>query len=130
MRWTIAVAALLAATPAAAREVAVDSAVYIETADSSGGRQVAPVDRLQHGDRIVTILRWDAPRGASYTAVSAVPARLTIESASRAGLEVSRDGGRSWQRLDDPRNVPAGITHLRWRIDGGEGRLSYRAVVR
>jgi hypothetical protein len=129
MRWTIAVAALLAAMPAAAREVAVDSAVYLETPDSSGGRQVVPASRLQRGDRVVTILRWDAPRGSSYTAVSAVPARLTIQSASRAGLEVSTDRGRSWRRLDDPRNVPGGITHLRWRIAGGEGRLSYRAVV-
>jgi hypothetical protein len=79
---------------------------------------------------VVTILRWDAPRGARYTAVSPVPAGLTIESASRTGLEVSTDGGRSWRPLADPDAVPPGTTHLRWRIAGGEGRLSYRAVVR
>ena len=130
MRWTIAAAALLAPAPLAAQDVAIDSAVYRETSAVDGARRIVPADRLLRGDRVVTILSWDAPRGASYTAVSPVPAGLTVESASRAGLEVSTDGGRSWRRLDDPDAVPQGTTHLRWRIAGGEGRLSYRAVVR
>ena len=130
MRWTIAAAAMVSATPLAAQDVAIDSAVYRETAGADGVREIAPASRLLRGDRVVTILRWDAPRGASYTAVSPVPAGLAIESASRPGLEVSTDGGRHWRRLDDPDQVPQGTTHLRWRIDGGEGRLSYRAVVR
>lgn len=129
MRWTIALAALLTAAPLAAEDVAIDSAVYRETAGVDGARRIAPADRLLRGDRVVTVLRWDAPRG-SYTAVSPVPAGLTVESASLAGLEVSTDGGRNWRRLDDPDEVPHGTTHLRWRIGGGEGRLSYRAVVR
>lgn len=130
MRSTIAVLALLAAAPLAAENVAIDSAVYRETAAADGVRLVAPAGRLLRGDRVVAILSWEAPRGTSYTAVSPVPAGLLIESASRAGLEVSTDGGRSWRRLDDPDAVPPGTTHLRWRIAGGEGRLSYRAVVR
>jgi len=130
MRRMIAAAALLAATPLAAEDVAIDSSVYRETAGIGGEQRVAPAGRLLRGDRVVTVLRWDAPRGASYTAVSPVPAGLAIESASRAGVEVSTDGGRSWRRLDDPDTVPQGTTHIRWRIDGGEGRLSYRAVVR
>ena len=130
MRWTMTVAALLAAAPLAAHDVAIDSAVYRETAGADGLREIGPAGRLLRGDRVVTILRWDAPRGASYTAVSPVPAGLTIESASRSGLEVSTDGGRSWRALANPEEVPEGITHLRWQIGGGEGRLSYRAVVR
>ena len=130
MRWTIAAAALLATAPLAAQDVAIDSAVYRETAGADGARQVAPAGRLLRGDRVVTVLNWEAPRGASYTAVSPVPAGLAIESASRSGIEVSTDGGRSWRRLDDSDEVPQGTTHLRWQIGGGEGRLSYRAVVR
>jgi hypothetical protein len=128
MRWIVALAALAAAVPASAQDVAIDSAVYLER-ESGGETRVMPATRLTRGDRVVTILTWDAPRGSSYTLVSAVPAGLTLQSMSRPDLEVSTDGGRSWRRLDDPDTVPSGTTHLRWRV-GGDGRLSYRAVVR
>jgi len=128
MRWTIVAAALLAAIPANAQQVAIDSAVYLERA-SDGATRIEPATRLMRGDRVVTIMRWDAPRAGSYTVTSPVPAGLTLQSASHPGLEISTDGGRSWRRLLDPDNIPPGATHLRWRV-GGEGRLSYRAVVR
>ena len=128
MRWTIALAALTAAIPANAQDVAIDSSVYLER-ESGGETRIIPATRLSRGDRVVTILTWDAPRGGTYTVVSPVPAGLALESASQPGLEVSTDGGRSWRRLSDPDAVPRGTTHLRWRV-GGDGRLSYRAVVR
>jgi hypothetical protein len=124
----LALAAPLAALPAAAQEVAIDSAVYLERV-ADGTARVEPATRLMRGDRVVTIVTWDAPRGASYTVTSAVPAGLSLHSASYPGLEVSSDGGRTWQRLADPDVAPRGTTHLRWRV-GGDGRLSYRAVVR
>ena len=129
MRWTISAAIMMAAAPAAAGTVAIDSAVYLGTSTNGGGLTVAPAGPLRHGDRVITILRWDAPRTVRFTAVSAVPAAITIESASRTGIEVSLDDGRSWHKLADFDAVPAGITHLRWQI-AGEDRLSYRAVVR
>ena len=128
MRWTIALAALAAAIPAHAQDVAIDSAVYLER-ESDGETQVVPATRLMRGDRVVTILTWEAPRQGSYTVVSPVPAGLALQSASRPGVEVSTDGGRTWRKLTDPDTVPHGTTHLRWRV-GGDGRLSYRAVVR
>jgi hypothetical protein len=128
MRWTIALAALLAALPANAQDIAIDSAVYRERVDG-GRRQIEPATRLSSGDRVVTILSWEAPPGGSYTVVSPVPAGLALQSASHPGLEVSTDGGRTWRRLDDSDAAPRGTTHLRWRV-GGDGRLSYRAVVR
>jgi hypothetical protein len=128
MRWTIAMGALLAAFPASAQHVAVDSAVYRERVDN-GERRIEPVTRLIRGDRVVAILTWDAPRGGSYTVVSPVPAGLVLQSASNSALEVSTDGGRTWRRLANPDTVPRDTTHLRWRV-GADGRLSYRAVVR
>ena len=128
MRWTIVLAAVLAAIPANAQDVAIASAVYRERA-SDGAMRIEPATRLIRGDRVVTILTWQAPRGVSYTVVSPVPAGLAVESASQPGLEVSTHGGRSWRRLADPDSVPRDTTHLRWRV-GGDGRLSYSAVVR
>ena len=129
MRWTIALAAWLAAIPATAQDVTIDSAVYRERVDD-GGTRIEPADRLTRGDRVVTILSWDAPsQRGSYTVTSAVPAGLALQSASHPGVEVSTDGGRTWRRLTDPDTAPRDTTHLRWRV-GGEGRLSYRAVVR
>ena len=128
MRWTIGLAALVAASPLAAQGVAVDSAVYRETS-GDGVMQVESVDRLARGDRVVAVLRWNAPTFGTYTVVSAVPAHLALESISYPGLEVSTDGGRNWRRLADPDVIPAGTTHLRWQV-GREGRLSYRAIVR
>ena len=130
MRGTIIAAALLAGAPLAAQDIAIGSTVYRETAGRDGQRQVAPAVRLARGDRVITVLRWNAPHAARYTAVTSVPASLVIESASRPGLEISTNGGRTWRRLDDPDAVPSATTHLRWRIDGGEGRLTYRALVR
>lgn len=131
MRWIIAVAALAVSltSPAAAQGVALQTAVYRERIED-GARTVAPAQRLASGDRVVTILTWSAPRAGRYTALSAVPSRLAVESTSREGLEVSTDGGRNWRALADADAVPAGTTHIRWRLNGGEGRLSYRAVVR
>src|SRR5688572_1462195 len=117
MRWTLALAAWLAAFPAGAQDVAIASAVYRERA-SDGATQLEPATRLMRGDRVVTILSWDAPRSGSYTVTSPVPAGLALLSASQPGLEISTDGGRSWRRLADPDSIPRGTTHLRWQVGG------------
>jgi hypothetical protein len=119
---------LLLTLPAYGQGVAIDSAVYHERLDG-GARTIQPATRLLRGDRVITILRWEAPGQARYTATSAVPPDLLIESASFGELEVSADGGRSWTRLEDTRRMPRGTTHLRWPVRG-EGQLSYRAIVR
>ena len=128
MRWIVGLAALVAASPLAAQGVAVDSAVYRETG-GDGTRQVEPATRLTRGDKVVAVLRWDAPASGTYTVVSPVPAHLALQSTSYPGLEISTDGGRSWRRLADPNLIPPATTHLRWQV-GREGRLSYRAIVR
>lgn len=128
MRWIFVLAASLAVTPASAQDVAIDSAVYIERIED-GANRIEPADRVTRGDRVITILRWQAPETGRYTATSAIPQELRIESASYPGLEVSTDGGRTWHKLVSSAQIPSNITHLRWPV-GGDGRLSYRAVVR
>lgn len=131
MRFIFAATAVLGALPAAsvvAQGIAIDTAVYREQV-VDGAVRIEPATRLLRGDRVVTVLRWEAPDHGRYTVTSAVPPSLAVESASHPGLEVSLDGGRSWRRLADPRSMPRGTTHLRWQMRG-EGRLSYRAVVR
>lgn len=128
MRWTLALAAILPASPANAQDVSIDSAVYRERVEQ-GQARIERATHLTRGDRVVTILTWDAPGRSSYTVTSPVPAGLTLQSASHPGLEVSTDGGRTWRRPADPGRIPRGATHLRWQI-GGDGRMSYRAVVR
>lgn len=128
MRWILALAAILPAIPADAQDVAIESAVYRERVEQ-GQARIEPATRLSRGDRVVTILTWDAQGGGSYTVTNAIPAGLTLQSTSHPGLEVSTDGGRTWRRPADPDRIPRGATHLRWQV-GGDGRMSYRAVVR
>lgn len=110
--------------------VEIDSAVFVErTRTAPGGlrRIVQPADLLHKGDRVVTVLRWDAPRG-SFTVTSPVPRTLSFEGSSAESVEVSTDGGRTWRALEG--TVPQSVTHLRWRVGSGSGRLTYSAIVR
>lgn len=131
MRLVFALVALLMAAPlnAAGDALDVQSAVFVEHTDARGLR-IEPVERLLRGDTVITVLTWRAPARAGYTIVSAVPPTLTLESASHEDLEISTDGGRTWRALADARDLPAGVTHLRWQASTGDGRLSYRAKVR
>ena len=128
MRKTGPVALLLFAAPLQAQTVpvAVESAVYVERAEG-GSRTVEQAQSFRKGERVVTVLRWHAPRG-SYTVTSAVPAPLQFERASAEAIEVSTDGGRSWRAAGS--SAPEAVTHLRWRVGRGSGRLTYSAIVR
>ena len=128
MRWALALVGSIAATSATAGNVEVDSAVFVES-HSAGETKLEPATRLSRGDRLVTIVRWNAPRSGSYTLTSEVAPALVLQSASHGEFEVSTDRGRTWRRVPNPESIPPGITHLRWQA-GGSGRLTYRAIVR
>jgi hypothetical protein len=106
--------------------VAIDSAVFVERSEGTV-RTIEEVGSFRKGERVVTVLRWQAPRG-SYTVTSPVPPRLQFEGASAEDVEVSTDGGRTWRRAALAR--PEMVTHLRWRVGSGPGRLTYSAIVR
>jgi len=128
MRALGPVALLLIAAPLQAQTapVAIDSTVFVERSDGAA-RTVEEARSFRKGERVVTVLRWEAPRG-SYTVTSPVPSRLQFEGASAEAVEVSTDGGRSWRTLAGSR--PEAVTHLRWRVGNGAGRLTYSAIVR
>ena len=128
MRALGPVALLLIAAPLQAQSVPVDidSAVFVERSDG-GAHMVEGARSFRKGERVVTVLRWEAPRG-SYTVTSPVPERLQFEGASAEDVEVSADGGRSWRTLAG--TPPQTVTHLRWRVGNGPGRLTYSAIVR
>jgi hypothetical protein len=128
MRISGPVALLLTAVPLHAQStgIAIDSAVFVERIDDET-RVVEGAATFRKGERVVTVLRWEAPRG-SYTVTSAVPQRLQFENASAEDVDVSSDGGRSWRTLAGTR--PETVTHLRWRVGNGPGRLTYSAIVR
>jgi hypothetical protein len=100
--------------------------VFVERSDRAA-RTIEEARSFRKGERVVTVLRWQAPRG-NYTVTSAVPQRLQFETASAEDVEVSTDGGRNWRSLGVTR--PETVTHLRWRVGNGPGRLTYSAIVR
>lgn len=128
MRKLGPIALLFSAAPLQAQSVpvAIESAVFVERADGAS-RTVEPVQALRKGERVVTVLRWRAAQGG-YTVTSAVPAPLQFEAASAERIEVSIDGGRTWRSTGAVR--AEAVTHLRWRVGSGAGRLSYSAIVR
>jgi hypothetical protein len=128
LRSILALAALAVAAPLHAQEIAVESAVFLEHVGEHGLR-VEPATRFVSGDTVVTVMSWQAPVRSRSSIVSAVPPHLVLESVSRDGLEVSTDNARTWRRIEDARDLPLGVTHLRWPARG-DGRLTYRAIVR
>lgn len=124
------------ATPA----VITDSSVFVERRDDST-RRLEAADRFGKGDRVVTILRWQRPRGAGgFTITNPLPRALSYQESSRADEAVSVDGGRSWGRLGelmigDRLASPEDVTHVRWRIPEriaarGRGQIAYSGIVR
>lgn len=122
----IALLLVSASVQAQSQPVTLDSAVFVERSEGAA-RVVEGADRFRKGERVVTVLRWQA-LGGTHTVVSPVPPRLQFEGASEDEIEVSADGGRSWKGLTHVQ--PERVTHLRWRVGSGPGRLTYSAIVR
>jgi hypothetical protein len=145
MLRTIITAAMLmlAAQPAMAEsEIAIRSAVFVEQEESGAARTIERASVLSRGQRVVTVLNWQAPASRSaFTVTTRLPSALSFERSSSGSEEISTDGGRSWGKLGQLRlhdaygwrlASPQDITHLRWRLSGREraGRITYSAFVR
>ena len=76
--WPLFVLCVLAA-PLHARSpgVAIESAVFIERKGSTD-LTIEPAQDFRRGERVVTVMRWDAPAG-NFTITSPVPRALQFE---------------------------------------------------
>jgi hypothetical protein len=141
-------AAAISATPATAGDsVSTDSAVFIETAAASGGRDartLSQADHLRRGDRVVLLVNWQSNDRKGFTITSEVPAHLAFRESASQIQNVSVDGGRNWGLLGqltmrdhygERIARPADVTHLRWHVSardavGKHGSIAYSATVR
>ncbi|WP_379550092.1 hypothetical protein [Qipengyuania sp. DGS5-3] len=129
----------MVATAAAATDSAlsIKRSIYVER-ESDGGVSLEPAETLKAGDRIVTVMQWDAddaPR--KFTLASEIPPTIAYQRSSREALEVSVDGGRTWGQLEmmrvgERQAWPEDVTNLRWQVAARDTdtAVSYSAVVR
>ncbi len=144
-RRILAAALLCVPLPAlASPAVTLDSAVYVEHVQQRNGtltRALEPANRLNRGERVVTLVNWYMLGGSGgFTVVNAIPAGLAYQGSADGGEDVSVDGGKSWGKLAQlhigARNAtPEDVTHVRWRVSpqqalNGAGRIAYAGFVR
>jgi hypothetical protein len=121
--------------------VATDSAVFVERTRNENLRSLEPADRLNRGERVVTILSWYRMGGdGGFTITNPLPRAIAYQASARDDQEVSVDGGRNWGRLGDLKiagriATPEDVTHIRWRIPAvraarGQGQIAYSGIVR
>ena len=128
---------MAAATPL----IALDSAVYVEKVMPGQGRSLRPASLLNHGDRVVYVVKWYRMGGSgSFTVTNPLPRTVYYQGSADGSEEVSIDGGRRWGKLDQLRigtrfATPEDVTHVRWHVaagqaDRGSGEITYSAIVR
>ncbi len=132
----------MAALPALANPaVALDSAVFVERLQEDNLRSLEPADRLNRGDRVVTIVRWYRMGGSGgFTVTNPLPRSVSYQRSANGDEEVSVNGGRNWGHLGELRvgsrlATPEDVTHVRWHVAdrsaaAGSGRIAYSAIVR
>ena len=125
----------------AAPPVMTDSAVFIEQVRPGNVRQLAPADRLQRGDRVVTVVTWRrASPSGGFVITNPLPGPIAYQASGNDDEQVSVDGGRNWGRIGLLKvgtrlATPEDVTHVRWRVSAqtaarGRGQIAYSGIVR
>ncbi|WP_201299059.1 hypothetical protein [Novosphingobium sp. 9U] len=128
-----------AGTALAHSDVAMQSVVFVERINPDQSRRLEPADRLNRGDRVITVVNWQRQTGnGSFVITNPLPAALAYQGSAWDDQDVSVDGGRSWGRLSKLHvggrsAVPEDVTHVRWRIPArnrARGQIAYSGIVR
>jgi hypothetical protein len=143
------VAAMAATNPVAHQahnpaKVHLTGDVFVERFEPAAGGRTARIleraDALHQGDRLVFVVSWTGGDPTGFTMVNPVPRSVAYQAG--AGIpseEVSVDGGRTWGLLTTltvrdsdgwRKALPGDVTHVRWRVPGGTGQITYRGTVR
>lgn len=110
---------------------------------AEGGRTTRVLehaDALHPGDRLVFVVSWSGSAAQALTLTNPVPRSVAwLPATAEDATEVSVDGGHTWGNLATltvhdgtgwRHALPGDVTHLRWRVPGGAGQITYRGVVR
>lgn len=153
MKYLLPLLAFFAATAAEAQNnVTLNNAVFVEhvRVNAQGQRTVVldPPQVVTPGDHLVFVLTYHnggAQPATGFSVTNPIPDAVAFERSDDASATVSVDGGRTWGALatltvaqpDGTRRpaVAADVTHVRWSLSqpipaGGEGRLSFRGIVK
>jgi hypothetical protein len=121
--------------------VTLDSAVYVERAQTGDVRTLEPASQLTRGDRIITVVTWYLKHGAGgFSVTNPLPRGIYYQGSADGDEQVSVDGGRSWGQLALLRvgnrfATPEDVTHVRWHVPAsraveGKGNIAYSGIVR
>ena len=130
-------------------QVKLSGDVFVERFEpASGGRKgrvLERADTMHPGDRLVFVVSWTGGDPSGFTVVNPVPRAVAYQpgayqpGAGTPSEDVSVDGARTWGLLgtlmvhdnDGWRPaMPTDVTHVRWRLPGGAGQITYRGTLR
>jgi len=118
--------------------------VFVERFEPAPGGRTARVleraEELHPGDRLVFVVSWSGGDPNGFVVTNPVPRSVAWQPGTKDATEdVSVDGGHTWGALatlmihdtDGWRKaLPGDVTHVRWRVPGGSGQITYRGTVR
>ena len=118
--------------------ISTQSAVFVERLQPDATRRLEPADRLNRGDRVITVVNWRRAGGLPFVITNPVPAAMAYQASAWDGQQVSVDGGHTWGKLEALRigsrsATPEDVTHIRWRISSAQrnrGQIAYSGIIR
>jgi uncharacterized repeat protein (TIGR01451 family) len=152
MKLIIAFFMLLWAGAAWAEDVSLSSDVFVERVETDGqgkNKIVLEAPKLvTPGDKLLFVLSYkngSAAPAADFVINNPIPAAVSFAGTDSQEALLSIDGGKSWGALASlkvngadgaPRPArPEDVTNIKWQFSrpipaGGEGKLSFRGVVK